>query len=512
VKHQAIPQAQTGAIIKLAILAVGGQGGGVLTDWIVQLAQSQDWWAQATSVAGVAQRTGATIYYIEMAPRDPARPGQAPVFALAPAPGDVDILIAAELAEAGRAILRGFVTAERTTLIAARHRMLAVAEKVAPGDARADPAPVLAHAAANSRRLIAFDMDAIARRSGAYISASLFGALAGSGALPFPRTAFEATIRAAPRGADASLKAFAVAADFEEPAADDAPLPVAAVINGPAELVAVWGELEARAAALPAAVAELALPGLRKVVDYQDLAYGREYLDRLDALRSEGDAGHDHAFARAAAKHLANAMAYDDLIRVADLKTRAARGARVRAEANLTAEQTLATTEYFHPRMAEVCATLPSDLGGWIEARPRLMRALDRVVDRGRRIRSDRVAGFAALWLIAGLKPRRRGMLRHRREMDHIEAWLARATQARDADYALGVEVLNCRRLIKGYSDTHARGLSKFDRVLSAQPMLQGRPDPADWLRRLREAALKDEAGTALDGAIRTIESFAGPR
>ena len=59
-------------IIKLAVMAVGGQGGGVLTNWIETLARSEGYHCQATSVAGVAQRTGATIYYIEMAPGDVA--------------------------------------------------------------------------------------------------------------------------------------------------------------------------------------------------------------------------------------------------------------------------------------------------------------------------------------------------------------------------------------------------------------------------------------------------------
>jgi indolepyruvate ferredoxin oxidoreductase beta subunit len=80
------------------------------------------------------------------------------------------------------------------------------------------------------------------------------------------------------------------------------------------------------------------------------------------------------------------------------------------------------------------------------------------------------------------------------------------ALETRETDYALGVEILECRRLIKGYSDTHDRGLSKFDRVLSGVALLEGRDDAADWLRRLREAALLDEKGEALDGALRTIE------
>ena len=70
---------------------------------------------------GVAQRTGATIYYIEMAPPSD---GSHAVFALMPTPGDVDVVLAAELMEAGRSVLRGLVTPDRTTLIASTHRAL----------------------------------------------------------------------------------------------------------------------------------------------------------------------------------------------------------------------------------------------------------------------------------------------------------------------------------------------------------------------------------------------------
>src|SRR5690606_28074677 len=128
---------------------------------------------------------------------------------LSPSPGDVDILIAAELAEAGRAVLRGFVTPERTALIASSHRMLAVSEKIVPGDGRADSDTVIRRAGEAARRFIHFDMETMARKAGSVVSASLFGALAGSGELPFPRAAFEATIGAGGKGAQASLAAFA---------------------------------------------------------------------------------------------------------------------------------------------------------------------------------------------------------------------------------------------------------------------------------------------------------------
>jgi indolepyruvate ferredoxin oxidoreductase beta subunit len=46
--------------VSILIAALGGQGGGVLTDWIVGAAEHAGLPAQATSIPGVAQRTGAT--------------------------------------------------------------------------------------------------------------------------------------------------------------------------------------------------------------------------------------------------------------------------------------------------------------------------------------------------------------------------------------------------------------------------------------------------------------------
>ncbi|TPK88422.1 indolepyruvate oxidoreductase subunit beta family protein [Mesorhizobium sp. B2-4-12] len=501
-------------VIKLAVLAVGGQGGGVLADWIIDVAERNGYVAQSTSVAGVAQRTGATIYYIEMA-RDT---GRLPVFALSPSQGDVDILIAAELMEAGRAIIRGFVTPERTTLIASSHRIAAVSEKIEPGDGRASSSKVHATAEAASKRFIAFDMEEIAAANGSMISASLLGALAGSDALPFARESYEQAIGAGGRGVKASLAAFGAAFDRARGTAAPAPKPAepaivesalgAGRVSGPRNLLQGWQALAARIDLMPLAVRDMALRGLRKVVDYQDIAYGGEYLDRLDKAVALDSADHAHALSIAAAKHLANAMCYDDMIRVADLKTRSTRDRRVRREVGVKGGSILQVTEYFHPRIEEFCGTLPAGLGSYIENRPKLAAFLDRRINHGRRIRTDSFAGFAALWFIGGLRRWRRRLLRHKVETAHLERWYTLALGYVPADYALAVEILNCRRLIKGYSDTHLRAQSKFDRVLSALPMLEGRTDAADWIRRLREAALKDEKGDMLDGALKTVATL----
>ncbi len=197
-------QVTQGEIIKLACLAVGGQGGGVLGNWIEDTARHEGYACQGTSVAGVAQRTGSTVYYLEMAPAGKGMP----IFSLAPSQGDLDIVIGAELMETGRGIMRGFVTPDRTTLIGSTHRVFSIAEKTVPGDGIIGPDEVHAAAEVAAHKLILHDLEQVATDNGSVISASLFGALAGSGALPFPREAFEDAIRRSGKGVEASLKAF----------------------------------------------------------------------------------------------------------------------------------------------------------------------------------------------------------------------------------------------------------------------------------------------------------------
>jgi indolepyruvate ferredoxin oxidoreductase, beta subunit len=496
--------------ISMAILAMGGQGGGVLTDWIVALAEAQGWVAQSTSVPGVAQRTGATIYYVETMP--PLN-GRKPILSLMPTPGDVDVVIAAEFMEAGRSILRGLVTPDKTILIASDHRSFAVSEKIAPGDGVADSSVVAQAIGVAAKREIIFDMDALAIRNGSVISAAMFGALARSGALPFDADAFRAIIRSGGKGQEGSLRAFDAA--FARAGAGASEVETAAPSTASAVASALAPSALSRRidAEFPEAAREMIRAGLVKVVDYQDAAYGVEYLGLLAQLRdadvAAGGAERGFAFTAAGAKYLANAMAYDDVIRVADLKTRAARRARIEADLGVTDEQTLQTTEYLHPRAEEVVGMAPVALARWIEARPGLLRWIDRRVNKGRRVKTYSLTGFLSLYTVAGLRRMRRSSLRHAAETAHRDAWLSRAREAVGRNYQLGVEILACRRLIKGYSDTHARGLSKYDRVMAAIARLQHREDAADWARRLREAAMKDAGGQTLDGAIRTIESFA---
>ena len=487
--------------IRLSINALGGQGGGVLADWIVGLGEAQGWVVQATSVPGVAQRTGATVYYLELCPPDPA--GRTPVQALMPVPGDVDIVIASELMEAGRAIARGLVTPERTTLIASSHRIFAIAEKSAMGDGITSPAKVLEACRTSSRQLILADLDAMAEGHGSVISAALFGALAGSSALPFPRAAFEDAIRAGGVGVESSLRAFGAAFDLAvAPMAEVVDTTPARITGGLSALRRIVTER------LPESVRATATLGIERLTDYQDAAYAAFYLDRVASIAdAERQLGGDGTLTRETARYLALWMAYEDVIRVADLKTRGGRLARVLTEARGKPDQIVHVSEFMHPRFEELCDTLPRWLGARAIASNRARRWIAPLLERDRTIATSGMGGFLLLYLIARIRRWRRGTYRFAIEQARIEAWLATALNAARTDLAFGVEVIRCQRLVKGYGDTHARGMHNFAAIMRMLPSLVGRSDVAPTVRGLREAALKDDEGRALAKAITALNA-----
>lgn len=503
--------------IKIAIVAMGGEGGGVLADWIVDLAEHNGHLAQTTSVPGVAQRTGTTLYYVELYPRAQAQAdGGTPVLALMPLPGDVDVVLASELMEAGRAIQRGLVTPERTTLVASTHRVYSMTEKTAMGDARVDSAELLAHAADAAKRFVGFDMAAAALDSGSVIGAVLFGALAGTGVLPFDRARFEETIERGGVGVAASRKAFAAA--FERarsgpPAVPGngtvaaagsaaatpgpAPIPAATVQPRAPEVRAVLARVSAE---FPEAAQRMLTEGVRRLVDYQDPAWAATYLDRMARVKAAPGGG-DPTLLAELARHLALWMSWEDTIRVADLKTRGSRFQRVRDEVRLADGQLLAIDEYLHPRVQEIAESMPAALGRWLLASGWPRRLVERLTTSGRIVTTSSLRGFLLLYATAGMKRWRRSTLRYALEQARIEQWLRRVEEAAAVSAELATEVARCQRLVKGYGDTHERGLRNYETLMAALERGGASVTPA-VLRELRDAALADERGATLQAAL----------
>lgn len=483
--------------IKIAVMALGGQGGGVLADWLIALGERAGYLAQATSVPGVAQRTGATIYYVELFPAAEAnKRAKAPILALMPVPGDVDVVIASELMEAGRALARGFVSSQ-TTIVFSTHREYAIGEKIAMDDGRFNSSTILeALKACGCARYCA---DLAAASAGAPLSATLFGALAGSSALPISTEAFVAVLKEGPASAR-NLVAFE--AGRAAVLLERASLPLssgAELRRAPGKATRLAKRIERET---PIEAQGFVHVGAERCADFQDWRYAALYLDRLGrVMDAERKAGGDTRGARLtsiAAKRLATWMCYEDAIRVADLKTRASRFQRVREDVKAAPGQIVWISEYMHPRAEEICDLLPGVLAKTLLASLTLKRGLNALLGEGRRISTNRLRGFMPLWLMGSLRPWRRGSYRFRIEQGRIEGWLDRVIEAASLDYALACEVAELPCLLKGYGETYARGLRNFEAIIAALTSERWGDGSSAALKRLREAALADEEGASL--------------
>jgi indolepyruvate ferredoxin oxidoreductase beta subunit len=505
--------------ITLLVCALGGEGGGVLTEWLVDTARHAGYAAQSTSIPGVAQRTGATTYYVEVFPVPIAElGGRRPVFSLSPVPGALDALISSELLETARQIGNGMSTPERTLVISSSGRTFTTAERMQPGDGRADAEQLLGVLKAFSREHHVFDMGAAAREAGTIVSAVMLGAIAGSGLFPFPREAYERVVRGGDAGAPeekpnrvaaASLRGFARAFDTVcMPRAQAALVTrLLATSDGDAALPAraLPAELAQR---FPPPVHELLALGHARVLDYQDAGYAALYAERLgrvlDAERAADPAGaNGFALTREMARWLALWMAFDDIVRVAELKSRASRARRVRDEVKAGDADIVKVYDHFKPGAAEFAALLPASLARRVTAWDRRRKtpwALPLKVG------SHSVFGMASLRVLASLRWLRRRGSRFAEEQALIGRWLDAMVRGTRIDWRLGHEIALCGRLIKGYGSTNERGKRNLLHVvdhLAEAPLPDGAPARrAAAIAAAREAALADDAGTALDAAL----------
>jgi indolepyruvate ferredoxin oxidoreductase beta subunit len=494
---------RTPKAITIAILAMGGEGGGVLADWIVDLAEHSRHRAQTTSVPGVAQRTGSTIYYLEIFPEDEVQAAcKEPILALMPVPGEVDIVLASELMEAGRAIQRGLVTPDRTTLIASTNRVYSMTEKTAITDGRVDSAKVIEASGAAAKTFVHADFARIAEDARSVISASLFGALAATGALPFRREQFEDAIRKGGVGVESSLAAFDAgfrAAADRAASAIGRTEPTKAKVGPRLQALAVEIESE-----FPAASREILLAGVERLADYEDVAYASDYLKWLEPIRDlDAKFGHnDSALLGETARYLALWMSYEDAPRVADLKIRRTRFDRVHQDARVEPAQMLQIKEFLHPRVQEIADMAPAPLGRLLLRSALMRRLTEAITGNGKIVETTSLHGYLQLYMVACMRRWRRVSLRFGKEQKAIAGWLDLIARVAPEDYALALEIAECPRMVKGYGDTHAQGEKNYEAIMAALPVLRPKRNAAQRLRNLREAALADDTGEKLAKAL----------
>ncbi len=510
------PQGGTASVrpITVLIAALGGEGGGVLTDWIVGAAAGQGFPVQSTSIPGVAQRTGATTYHIEMLPAPlSAADSRRPILTLAPGVGDVDLVVASELMEAGRAIAGGYVTPDRTMTIASTSRSYLVVEKMVMGDGRYDQQRLLRAVEKNSQQTLLLDLEAIARDSGAMISAVMLGTIAGAGALPIPAEAFEAAIRADGKAVDANLRGFRAGFEAARKGARLRSDPLKRH-HAPAAPLA---DLERGIEDMPAPARAFVTEGVRRLAAYQDLAYARLYLARLAPIReADAKAAADGQLLAETARHLAVRMSYEDVIRVAQAKIDPARFKRIAAEMGVKPDQPFTVTEFLKPGVEEFCSILPPRLATRILAVAERHPALGRA-HWSMAVNTASMFGYLRVVMLAKLRRFRPKTFRFREEQRAIEAWLHLIAQTAPLSSELAIEIAECARLIKGYGDTHKRGTENY-RLIETElmrPAIAGSMPPrqaADAIANARTAALLDPEGEALAKCLSEIESESSRR
>ena len=495
--------------ISVLVCALGGEGGGVLSEWLMDTARRAGYPAQSTSIPGVAQRTGATTYYIEVLPTPLTElNGKQPVFSLNPVPGALDALVSTELLETARQISLGMVSADRTRVFSSSSRSLTTLERMPMGDGRLDVQPLLDLVKEFSHESQVWDFSAMAKEQGTMVSAVMFGVIAASGLFPMAREHYEATIGTGGSSA-ASLRGFAAA--FERVHTAQA---VQAMLTDVDMTNTLPVNEEPALTVFPAAVKELAALGFARLCDYQHRDYAIRYVQRLQqVLNAENafDPTHVNGYSasREAARWLALWMAFDDIVRVADLKSRASRRQRVALEVKQQDGELLRVYEHFKPGVPEFAALMPA----WLAA-PVLRFDKARVL-KGReplalplKIGSHSVGGMLALRMLAGLKWLRPLGSRFAVEQRDIEQWLDAVCTGLREEHGLGLQLAMCGRLIKGYGSTNERAKRNLQHILKHLAPASVNLSPqwrADAVRQAREAALTDEAGLALDSKLQAL-------
>ena len=201
-------------------------------------------------------------------------------------------------------------------------------------------------------------------------------------------------------------------------------------------------------------------------------------------------------------------MAYEDTVRVAELKIRPSRFERVRDEVQVADGQIMELAEFFHPRVQEIADTLPAGVGRWLLGSGWPRRLLERFTQKGMVLKTSTIRGFLMLYVVAALKPTRRRSLRFQVEQAFLDDWLNKLLSVAPSNYALAVEIALTRTLVKGYSDTHERGRQRYEHLMQMLPQLMERPDAAAALAKLRKGALADDTGAALNAAIKELRAL----
>jgi indolepyruvate ferredoxin oxidoreductase, beta subunit len=510
-------------LIKIFIPAVGGQGGGVLTEWLVQAFFRGEFDVQGISLPGLSQRGGSTVYYLEAYPK--STDNKEIIFAQFPVPGEVDIIVAQEFLELGRALELGYGS-DITTIVTSTHRIYSTLEKLPIGSGIYSDENLRKLARAFSSDLIELNALELSKANGMdelAVNAILLGALCASGALPLEKKSFTDAIEEVGVAVKSNLRAFEVGWDYIDSkkyqGQDATPgHPWEKFIderaqklegNNREEYLLRTNEIESR---YPVNIREILAESVLRLKEYQDYKYADRYLAQVYNVFQidERVKGGGYKLTEHYAKNLALLMSYEDGIRVAELKIKSERFKRIKEDMRLRDDQVFKVIDYLKPDAEEVYGLLPYYLVSPVLSftRTSLFKKIWRrkqPLTFGQTPITTSFSGFLRLWLLTRIKFMRPQSYRYRKEHALIKKYMESVKIYSQYDYKLGCLIAKSAGMVKGYGKVRRRTMDAFYRFIDniVFPLSEFERDSRknfDITLEIGEEAIKLISGESIDG------------
>ena len=492
--------------ISLLICALGGEGGGVLAEWIVSAARDVGFPAQSTSIPGVAQRTGATTYYIEIYPEVLSNKELTPVFSLYPVPGQLDLLVSSELLETARQVSNGMTTVDRTEVITSNSRVYTNREKLHLADGRLSVDDLLSKVQQSSRKLIAFDMAEAVSANNTVMSAVLMGAIAASDVIPIDKINLEAVIKRSGRGVEASINGFEYSYEKTLENVNRRQTQTDRIEEDHSVSQIRFEGLDF----IPVKIQKFIELGIERTAKFQNKRYAQQYYDRILRIANKEKTRissriNNFRVTEQISRNLAVWMCFDDIVKVASLKSSPERYRRIRSEVKANQSDLVLVRDFFKPGLPEIAGLLPSLIANPLNAyRKKRERQGKPELSFPLKIRSDGPIGFTLLRFLSWLKWLRPFGIRYKDEQRLIEKWLSAVEKVVAENEDLGVEVARSAKLIKGYGSTNDRGRGNLIHILDNVLSSSTPPtfERSEMIKKIIDAAFADEDGRELDAVL----------
>lgn len=509
-------------LIKIMVPAVGGQGGGVLTEWLVQAFFLERYDVQGISLPGLSQRGGSTVYYLEAHPR-PESPDKQIIFAQFPVPGEVDVIISQEFLELGRALQLGYGS-DRTTIVTSTHRIYSTLEKMPIGSGIYSDENLRKIATAFSSKLIELNALQLAKDNGMddlAVNAILFGALAASGRLPLSKASFVSSVEKVGVAVKTNLRGFEVGWNFVTSSkyAESGKKSVVweTFVKTRADRLEEYerevylGKVSRIETEFPKQLREIIAESLYRLIDYQDAEYADTYIDDVrEVYRLDESMKGNLKLTEHFARNLALLMSYEDGIRVAELKIKSERFKRIKEEMRLRDDQVFKVVDYLKPDAEELYGLLPNVV---IAPFVRIIESplFKKIWRRKKPITfaqtptTTSFSGYLRLWLMAKIRFMRPHSYRFKKERALMRKYKESTIYYAGLDYKLGSLVARSGSMVKGYGKVRRRTIKAFYRfidniVFPLSEFERNKRKNYDITIEVAEEALKLISGESVEG------------